>query len=473
MKSLEPDICVIGAGSAGLSIAAGASQMGAQTVLIEKAEMGGDCLNYGCVPSKSLLVAGRAAQAWRHTAAFGIESPEPSVDFARVHAHVRDVIDGIAPLDSEERFTGLGVEVIRDAGLFEDERTVVANGARIRAKRFVVATGSRAFVPPIEGLEHISYLTNETVFSLTERPEHLIVIGGGPIGSELGQAFRHLGARVSLVEMGSILQNDDPELVEVVRRRLTRDGVELYEQAKVARVGAAGNGVVVTVVRDGREERIEGSHLLLAAGRQPTVEGLGLDAAGIAYDHRGIKTDARLRTTNRRVYAAGDVASGPQFTHMAGHHAGIVIKNALFRLPGKVETKAVPWVTYTEPELAHVGMTEAMARKAGERINILRWDFHENDRARAERRTEGFCKVVVTPKGKILGASIVGPQAGELIQPWILAIANGLKVSAMAQVIAPYPTLGEVSKRAAGSFYTPKLFSERTKKIVRLLLRLP
>ncbi|CAE7649430.1 merA [Symbiodinium necroappetens] len=473
MKSLEPDICVIGAGSAGLSIAAGASQMGAQTVLIEKAEMGGDCLNYGCVPSKSLLVAGRAAQAWRHTAAFGIDTPEPSVDFARVHAHVRDVIDGIAPLDSEERFTGLGVEVIRDAALFEDERTVVANGARIRAKRFVVATGSRASVPPIEGLEQISYLTNETVFSLTERPEHLIVIGGGPIGSELGQAFRHLGARVSLIEMGSILQNDDPELVEVVRRRLTRDGVELHEQAKVLRVGAAGNGVAATVERDGQEERIEGSHLLLAAGRQPTVEGLGLEAAGVVYDRRGIKTDARLRTTNKRVYAAGDVASGPQFTHMAGHHAGIVIKNALFRLPAKVENRAVPWVTYTEPELAHVGMTEAMARKAGERINILRWDFHENDRARAERQTDGFCKAVVTPKGKILGASIVGPQAGELIQPWVLAIANGLKVSAMAQVIAPYPTLGEVSKRAAGSFYTPKLFSERTKKIVRLLLRLP
>ncbi|WP_119167484.1 dihydrolipoyl dehydrogenase family protein [Algihabitans albus] len=473
MKSLEPDICVIGAGSAGLSIAAGASQMGAETVLIEKAEMGGDCLNYGCVPSKSLLVAGRAAQAWRHTAAFGIDTPEPSVDFARVHAHVRDVIDGIAPLDSVERFTGLGVDVIQAAAAFEDARTVVADGARIRAKRFVIATGSRPSLPPIEGLDRVAYLTNETVFSLTERPDHLIVIGGGPIGSELGQAFRHLGARVSLVEMGGILQNDDPELVEVVRRRLTRDGVELYEQAKVARVDAAGNGVAVTIEREGHEERIEGSHLLLAAGRQPTVEGLGLDMAGIAYDRRGIKTDARLRTSNKRVYAAGDVASGPQFTHMAGHHAGIVIKNALFRLPAKVETKAVPWVTYTEPELAHVGLTEAMARKAGQQINLLRWDFHENDRARAERQTEGLCKVVVTPKGKILGASIAGPQAGELIQPWVLAIANGLKISAMAQLIAPYPTLGEVSKRAAGSFYTPKLFSERTKKIVRLLLRLP
>ncbi|MGP1253856.1 MAG: dihydrolipoyl dehydrogenase family protein [Kiloniellales bacterium] len=474
MKTLEPDICVIGAGSAGLSIAAGASQMGAQTVLIEKGEMGGDCLNYGCVPSKSLLVAGRAAQAWRHTAAFGVDSPQPTVDFARVHAHVRDVIDGIAPLDSVERFTGLGVDVIKDKAVFEDARTLVADGARIRAKRFVVATGSRASIPPIEGLDQVAYLTNETVFSLTERPEHLIVIGGGPIGSELGQAFRHLGAQVSLVEMGSILQNDDPELAEVVRRRFIEDGIRLYEQAKVARVAAAGNGVAVTLeLAGGEEQRIEGSHLLLAAGRQPTVEGLGLEAAGIDYDRRGIKTDARLRTSNKRVYAAGDVAGGPQFTHMAGHHAGVVIKNALFRLPAKVESKAVPWVTYTEPELAHVGLTEAMARKAGHQITILRWDFHENDRARAERQTEGLCKVVATPKGKILGASIVGPQAGELIQPWVLAMSNGLKISAMAQVIAPYPTLGEVSKRAAGSFYTPKLFGERTKKLVRFLLRLP
>lgn len=473
MKTLEPDICVIGAGSAGLSIAAGASQMGAQTVLIEKGEMGGDCLNYGCVPSKALLVAGRAAQAWRQTAAFGIDSPEPAVDFARVHAHVRDVIDGIAPLDSVERFTGLGVDVIKDKAVFEDGRTLVADGARIRAKRFVVATGSRASIPPIEGLDQVAYLTNETVFSLTERPEHLIVIGGGPIGSELGQAFRHLGAEVSLVEMGSILQNDDPELAEVVRRRFVEDGIRLYEQAKVSRVAAAGNGVAVTLELVGGEQRIEGSHLLLAAGRQPTVEGLGLEAAGIDYDRRGIKTDARLRTSNKRVYAAGDVAGGPQFTHMAGHHAGVVIKNALFRLPAKVETKAVPWVTYTEPELAHVGLTEAMARTAGHQITILRWDFHENDRARAERQTEGLCKAVVTPKGKILGASIVGPQAGELIQPWVLAMSNGLKISAMAQVIAPYPTLGEVSKRAAGSFYTPKLFGERTKKLVRFLLRLP
>ncbi len=473
MKTLEPDLCVIGAGSAGLSVAAGASQMGAETVLIEKGEMGGDCLNFGCVPSKALLAAGHAAHAWRAAAAFGVAAPEPEVDFARVQQHVQQVIAGIAPTDSVARFTALGVEVIRDSARFEGPRSLVAGDRRIRAKRFVVATGSRPAVPPIAGLAEVDYLTNETVFALTERPAHLIVVGGGPIGCELGQAFRRLGARVSLVEMGDLLPKDDPELVEVVRQGLRDDGVALYEQAKVTHVAKAQGGVAVALERDGAPERIEGSHLLLAAGRRPTVADLGLEAAGIACDEAGIRTDARLRTSNRRVYAAGDVAGGPQFTHMASHHAGVVLKNALFRLPAKVETRAVPRVTYTDPELAQVGLTEAQARAAGHAVNLLRWDLHENDRARAERRTEGFCKLVVTPKGRILGASLVGPQAGELIQPWILAIANGLKVSALAQTIAPYPTLGEVGKRAAGSFYTPKLFSARTRKLVRLLLRLP
>lgn len=473
MQTLQPDLCVIGAGSAGLSVAAGASQMGAQTVLIEKGKMGGDCLNYGCVPSKALLAAGKAATAWREAAGFGVAADAPEVDFAAVHRHVQEVIAAIAPNDSVERYTGLGVEVIQAAARFEDAHTLVADGVRIRPKRFVVATGSRPMVPPIPGLEAVPYLTNETVFALTERPEHLIVVGGGPIGCELGQAFRRLGAQVSLVEMGGILPKDDPELVALVRQRLRDEGVALHEQAKVAAVEPAGNGVAVRLEAEGAERRLEGSHLLLAAGRQPTVEGLNLEAAGVGYSRKGIETDARLRTSNRCVYAAGDVAGGPQFTHMAGHHASVIVKNALFRLPAKVETKAVPWVTYTEPELAHVGLTEAMARAAGHAVNILRWDLHENDRAQTERATEGVCKAVVTPKGRILGASIVGPHAGELIQPWVLAIAQDLKVSALATFIAPYPTFGEVSRRAAGSFYAPKLFGERTQRLVRLLLKLP
>jgi pyruvate/2-oxoglutarate dehydrogenase complex dihydrolipoamide dehydrogenase (E3) component len=471
-KVLTPDLCVIGAGSAGLSIAAGASQMGAETVLIEKHKMGGDCLNYGCVPSKSILVAAKAAQAYRSAGRLGVRYDAPQVDFRAVHDHVHGVIAAIAPMDSVERFEGLGVTVIRADARFVGRREVeISDGTRIRARRFVVATGSRPMVPPIPGLDGVPYLTNETVFDLTERPSHLIVIGGGPIGCELGQAFRLLGAEVSIIEMTSILPKDDPELVEVVRTRLRADGIRLYEGAKVVAVERANGGVSVKIDRDGATESITGSAVLVSAGRAPTVEGLGLDAAGIAYDKRGIRVDRRLRTTNKYVYAAGDANGGPQFTHIAGYHAGVVIKNALFRLPAKVDLRAMPWVTYTVPELAHVGMTEEAARAAHGAVRILRWPFAENDRAQAEREIDGQIKAVTTRRGKILGASIVGAHAGELIHPWVLAISQGLKIGAIAQMIAPYPTLGEVSKRAAGTFYTPSLFSDRTKRIVRFLAR--
>ncbi len=469
---LTPDICVIGAGSAGLSIAAGASQMGADTVLIEKAAMGGDCLNYGCVPSKALLVAAKAASAHRRAQALGVHYDPPRIDFQAVHDHVRAVIDAIAPMDSVERFEGLGVTVVKSAGRFVNAREVEAGDRRIRARRYVVATGSRPLVPPIPGLDGVDFLTNETVFDLTERPDHLIVVGGGPIGCELGQAFRLLGAKVSIVEMANILPKDDPELVAVLRAKLRADGIDLHEGTKVAAVERRDGGIGVKIERDGREDWIAGSALLLAAGRTPNLDGLGLEAAGIDFDRRGVKVDGRLRTTNSRVFAAGDVAGGPQFTHMAGYHAGIVIKNALFRWPAKVDIRALPWVTYTAPELAQVGMTEEAARQAHGDIRILRWPFAENDRAQAERQTQGAVKAITAPNGKILGASIVGEHAGELIQPWVLAMSQGSKVSALAGMIAPYPTLGEASKRAAGSFYVPKLFSARTKWLVRLLARL-
>ncbi len=380
---MKADICVIGAGSAGLSIAAGASQMGARAVLIEKARMGGDCLNYGCVPSKALLVAGRAAQAHRSSARFGVRFDPPAVDFQAVHGHVQDVIAGIAPMDSVERFEGLGVTVIQGAARFSGRRTVEVGETRIEARRFVIATGSQPLVPPIPGLAETPYLTNETVFDLTERPEHLIVVGGGPIGCELGQAFRNLGARVSLVEMAQIMPKDDPELVEVLRNRLLDDGLDLYEGAKVVAVAKAGAGVKVTLEQGGEERQVEGSHLLLAAGRRPVLDGLGLEAAGVERDGPGIKVDAGLRTTNPKIYAAGDVAGGLQFTHVAGFHAGVILKNALFRLPARADRAVVPWVTYTEPEVANVGLTEAEARARGEKINVLRWPFSENDRAQA------------------------------------------------------------------------------------------
>jgi pyruvate/2-oxoglutarate dehydrogenase complex dihydrolipoamide dehydrogenase (E3) component len=365
-----------------------------------------------------------------------------------------------------ERFEGLGVKVIRAGAYFTGPDTVEAGGATIKARRFVLATGSRAATPSIPGLDDVSFLTNETIFERKTAPEHLIVIGGGPIGMEMAQAHRRLGARVTVLQKSAVLPKDDPDLVAIVRNRLMAEGVDLREGVEIARVERRGNGIAV-VLSDGT--RIEGSDLLVAVGRHANVDGLGLEAAGIEFSAKGVKTDARLRTTNHRVFAVGDVAGGPQFTHIAGYHAGIVIRNALFRLPAKVDYSALPWVTYTDPELAHVGLTEAQARDAHKDIKILTWGFEENDRAQTERETEGKVKVVTLPNGRILGTSIVGPHAGELIQVWCLAISQKLKIGAIASMIAPYPTLGEAGKRAAGAFYTPKLFSGRTRGLVRFL----
>ena len=468
--TIEADLCVIGAGSGGLTVAAGGAQMGARVVLVEKGKMGGDCLNYGCVPSKALLAAGHAAQAMREAGRFGISAVEPEIDFAAVHAHVRGVIDGIAPTDSQERFEGMGVQVIRAAARFTGPREVEADGQRIRARRFVVATGSSAAIPPVPGIDNVPVLTNETIFDLDSRPQHLIVIGGGPIGTEMAQAHRRLGCRVTVLEMFGLLGRDDPEAADVVRRRLLSEGIAIHEGIEIRELSGGAGGITATVVRDGASETVQGSHLLVAAGRKVNVDGLGLDEAGVEHSPKGIVVDARLRTSNRRVFAIGDVAGGYQFTHVAGYHAGIVLRNALYHLPARANHDAVPWVTYTDPELAQVGLTDVQAKeKLGDGISILRWPFAENDRARAEHRAEGFAKIVTDRKGRVRGATIVGPHAGELILPWVLAVADRTKIGRMASVIAPYPTLSETGKRAAGTWYIPKLFSGRTRKIVRFL----
>ena len=470
-ETLTPDLCVIGAGSGGLSVAAGAVQMGASVVLIERGKMGGDCLNYGCVPSKALLAAAHAAHDIGAAARFGIEGTLAEVDRARVHKHIHGVIAGIAPHDSVERFEGLGVRVIQAHGRFTGPREVVADGIAVRARRFVIATGSQPMVPPVPGLDETPYLTNETVFDLDHTPAHLIVMGGGPIGVELAQAHRRLGSRVTVVEMAAMLRNDDPELVAVVRARLRDEGVDILENTKVARVAGAEGAVTVTVADESGERAIAGSHLLVAAGRAPSLADLGLEAAGIEAGRQGIAVDTRLRSANKRVFAIGDVAGRYQFTHMANYHAGIVLRNALFRLPAKVDERAVPWITFTDPELAQVGATEAQARAAGGRVAVLRFPFAENDRARAERDTGGLVKAIVGGRGRILGAGIVGTGAGELIQSWELAIRARLGIGAMAGLIVPYPTRAEASQRAAGSYYTTKLFGPRTRWLVRFLAR--
>lgn len=470
MTEIACDICVIGAGSAGLSIAAGAAQLGARTVLIEKHKMGGDCLNTGCVPSKSLLAAAKAAHNISAVASYGIVTQESSVSFPKVMAHVKRVIAAIAPHDSEERFRDLGCTVLRDSARFVDDKRLAVGGDIVRARRFVVATGSSPNAPPIPGLDKTPYLTNETVFDLFVRPTHLLIIGAGPIGCEMAQAFRRLGVDVTLLEKGSMMPKDDPEAVEIVRQRLISEQVRLIESAAIERVDKTTDGVTISL-SDGR--RLAGSHLLIAAGRKPNLSDLGLEAAGVKFGPRGIEVNGRLQSSNKRIYAAGDIAGGPQFTHWAGYHAGIIIRNALFRLPARVRMQALPWVTYTDPELAQVGMTEADARQvAGSKMTVLRADFSGNDRAQTESHTEGFAKAFIDRRGRILGATIVGAQAGELIQIWGLAISASIKIGKIAGMVSPYPTLGEINKRLAGSYYTPTLFSRRTRWVVRMLGKL-
>jgi pyruvate/2-oxoglutarate dehydrogenase complex dihydrolipoamide dehydrogenase (E3) component len=467
METVRTDLCIIGAGSGGLSLAAGAVQMGARVILIEGAEMGGDCLNHGCVPSKALIAAAHHAHAMTEGRPFGIAPAEPQVDFGVVKDHVARTIAGIAPHDSQERFEALGVRVIRDWARFTDPREVEAGGLRIRARRFVIATGSVPAVPPIPGLSEVPYLTNETVFALRIRPFHLIVVGGGPIGIEMAQAHRRLGCRVTVIEADRALAREEPELAAVVLDRLRAEGVEIVEGAGVAAV-AGTEGALSVQLTDGR--RIAGSHLLLAVGRRPALERLNLEAAGVRTTPVGVVVDAGLRSTNRRVYAIGDAAGLGQFTHLAGYHAGIVIRSAVLGLPAKARTDHIPRATYADPELAHVGLTEAEARaRHGDAVQVVTWPFAENDRARAMLRTEGLVKLIVH-RGRPLGAGIAGPQAGELIAPWALAVANGLKLSAMANTVLPYPTLAEVNKRAAGAYFSPKLFDNAfLKRVVRLV----
>ncbi|MBE9476677.1 MAG: FAD-dependent oxidoreductase [Proteobacteria bacterium] len=466
---IKTDLCIIGAGSGGLSVAAGAVQMGANVVLLEGAKMGGDCLNYGCVPSKALIAAGKHAHAMTTGAPFGVTPVVPKVDYAAVKDHVHNVIAGIAPHDSVERFKGMGVNVITEYGAFISPTEVQAGDTVIQARRFVISTGSSPFVPPIPGLDKVKHYTNEDIFDLREKPKHLLIIGGGPIGMELAQAHVRLGCKVTVIEGLRALGRDDPEMAAIALARIRAEGVKIAENAMASRISQ--RGAVITVeTKDGA--KFKGSHLLMAVGRKPNTDKLGLEVAGIAPVRGGIKVDASLKTTNKRVYAIGDVAGALQFTHVAGYHAGVIIRSALFGLPSKASSAHIPWATYIDPEMAQVGMTEAQARDMySDKLEVLRFEYAENDRARAELTTTGLIKVMIV-KGRPVGASIVGAQAGELIQTWALVIANKLKIGAVAAMVAPYPTLGEINKRAAGQYYTPRLFeSNFVKRIVKLVQR--
>jgi pyruvate/2-oxoglutarate dehydrogenase complex dihydrolipoamide dehydrogenase (E3) component len=468
---IRTDICVIGAGSGGLSVAAGAVQMGARVVLVEGAEMGGDCLNHGCVPSKALIAAAEAAEAMRGAGRFGLRAVEPEVDFGAVKDHVAGVIAAIAPVDSQARFEGLGCTVLRDWARFVSPHEVEVGGERVRARRFVIAVGSRAFVPPVPGLEGVPYLTNETVFGLRERPSHLVILGGGPIGMEMAQAHRRLGCAVTVVEAARALGREDGEAAAVVLARLRTAGVDIREGAAAVRVRTIRSGVEL-VLEDGQV--VTGSHLLVAVGRRAALERLDLAAGGVAFDGKGVTVGPGLRSvSNRRVYAVGDAVGAGQFTHLAAYHAGVVIRQAVLGLPAKVRVDHIPRVTFTDPELAQVGPVEEEARaRFGEALTVARAEFHHNDRAQAMGAGEGFAKLMVV-KGRVIGATVVGPHAGEVIAPLALAVTSRMKVSALAGVVLPYPTLAEVAKRAAGAYFSPKLFDNAgLKRVVRFVQRM-
>jgi pyruvate/2-oxoglutarate dehydrogenase complex dihydrolipoamide dehydrogenase (E3) component len=459
------DICVIGAGAAGLSVAAGAAQLNQKVVLVEQAEMGGECLNSGCVPSKALIRAARAAYDVKNADRFGVTAGNPTVNFASTMSYVHDVIAKIAPHDSVERFRNMGVTVLEGTAQFIDAGTVKVGNTRVTARYFVIATGSKPSIPSLRGLNAIDYHTNETIFKLTSRPQHLLILGGGAVGLEMAQTFRRLGSRVTLIEQQNCLQNEDAETLAPVLDKLRAEGVTLEEMCQVKSVRKEGRKIILKTDRGD----LEGSHLLIAAGRKPNCDELNLDRAGVPLENGFIKTDHRLRTDRKNIYAVGDVTKFGGSTHSASEQAGIVIRNMLFKIPAKIKPQSFPQAVYTDPEYARLGLTEAAARAAGYSVSVLRWPFSANDRALAEGDTHGLVKVVAVPNGRVLGVSISGAHAGDLLAPWSLMIGRKLKLSHIAGLIAPYPTRGEASKRAAGDFYSRKLFTPSGRLLVKLL----
>ncbi|EFL50095.1 FAD-dependent pyridine nucleotide-disulfide oxidoreductase [Solidesulfovibrio fructosivorans JJ]] len=464
------DLAVLGGGAAGLTVAAGAARLGVKVLLVEReGRLGGDCLHFGCVPSKTLIATARARRMMARAGEFGLpEVALPPVDFALVRRRIEAVIAAIQQHDSPERFRGLGAEVRFGEARFLDDHVLEIDGGRVSAARIVVATGSRAAVPDIPGLAEAGFLTNREIFSLERLPERLVILGGGPIAVEMGQAFFRLGSKVTLVQRSArILTREDADLATVVQARLAAEGLDLRLGAKVVSV-TPGAPKTVTLERDGRREAVAATDILVAMGRAPNLEGLGLDAAGVVHTKKGLVLDARLRSSRSHIFGAGDVTGEHLFTHAAGYEGGVVVAGAVFRLPKKAEYRLLPRCVYAEPELAVVGATEDGARKAGLAVTTITEPFSGNDRARAEGETEGLVKIVLGDKGRPLGVGIVGPDAGELAGEWVAALAGKVGLGTLSGAVHPYPTLAETSKRAAGRGLEAKLFSPVVRRVLRL-----
>ncbi|EHJ49317.1 Dihydrolipoyl dehydrogenase [Solidesulfovibrio carbinoliphilus subsp. oakridgensis] len=469
------DLAVFGGGSAGLTVAAGAARLGVRVLLVDReGRLGGDCLHFGCVPSKTLIQTARVRALAARSRDFGLPAPDlPPVDFAQVRRRIAAVIAGIEEHDSPERFRSLGAEVRFGEPRFLDPHTIDLDGRRITADRFVIATGSRAAVPDIPGLAAAGCLTNREIFALDRLPASLLVLGGGPMAVEMGQAFARLGSRVTLVQRsGRILSAEDPDLADVVAARLTVEGVDLRLGCKVLSVQPApvpGGLKAVVIQRDGREERIEAEAILVALGRTPNLDTLDLESAGVERTERGLVLDERLRTTAPHIFGAGDVTGRHLFTHAAGYEGGVVVAGAVFRLPKKADYRLLPRCTYTEPELAVVGLTEGEAREAGHAVAIVAEPFSGNDRARAEGDTAGLVKLVLDRRGRPLGVGIAGPGAGELLAEWVAGLAGKVGLGTLSGAVHPYPTLAETNKRAAGRRLEARLFSPFVRRALRLV----
>lgn len=446
--AVDYDLVVIGGGSAGLVAASAGAQLNAKVALVEKeTQLGGDCLHYGCVPSKSLIHASRIAHHVRHAATYGIDASIQNIRIREALGHVHRVIDTIQEHDSRERFESLGVEVIQGEGQFVNRRTLIVEGRALKARTFLIATGGRPGLPPVPGLKEVGYLTNLTVFSLRERPSSLAVIGAGPIGCELGQAFARLGSNVTiLASRDHILPKEEPEAAQVVQAQMTAEGIRIFTHTRAREVFMRDGKKVIST---GHEEIVV-DEILVATGRVPNVETLNLQAAGVAVNKQGIVVNAKLQTTNPRIYAAGDVIGGYLFTHVAGYEGAVAMQNALLFPTKKADYRVIPWATFTEPELSRVGLTEAQARdRYGNDVRVLRHNFDHVDRALAEAASDGFAKIITRRNGEILGAHMVGPAAGELIHEVVLAMSYQLKIDALKNIIHIYPTLSEISSKAA------------------------
>ena len=470
-NKLNYEICIIGAGSGGLSTASIAAQLGIKVALIEANKMGGDCLNYGCIPSKTLLAIAKHYYQAQNSKQYGFVAHVEPIVIKNVMQKVKEVINAIAPHDSIERFTGLGVDVFHGTASFIDANTVSVNNTIIQAKRFVIATGSSPVVPSIPGLDTVNFLTNETIFDLRDTPTSLAIIGGGPIGCEMASAFAMLGIKVTLLSHNKILPKDEADLVDILRVSMQQQGCSIIENTEIFSIEKLlDQQIKINFGTSDQQNFVVASHLLIATGRTPNVTSLNLAKAGIDYTKKGITVDNRLRTANKKIFAIGDVAGSFLFTHIASYHAGIVIKNIVFKIPSRINYSAVPWVTYTNPELSHVGMSYKDAiGKYKNNVKITQFDYSESDRAQTERSVSGKIKLITLAKGQVLGVSIIGVNAGELIFPWIDLVKNKTSIRDMTKNIIPYPTLSELNKFVANEFYKPVLFSAITKRIVKFL----